>query len=54
MISLSIISVNAKAFNQPIAEWNVSNVEEMELMFDNSAFKQVISDKWAEKAEYAM
>ena len=37
---------SAKAFNQPLDKWNVSNVTNMRLMFrDSEAFNQPL-DKW--------
>jgi surface protein len=35
---------NPNSFNQPIGNWDVSNVTDMSLMFQNSKFNQPISD----------
>ena len=37
--------MNARAFNQPIGQWNTSNVKYMYEMFENAeAFNQYIGD----------
>ena len=50
---MSCMFHGTKAFNQPIGEWDVSNVTNMKFMFDNaSSFKQTLPDEWKKKAGY--
>ena len=41
---------NASSFNQPLNDWNVSNVTDMELIFhDASSFNQPLHAPWYHK-----
>ena len=38
---------NASSFNQPLNDWNVSNVRRMDAMFENaSSFNQPLHAPW--------
>ncbi len=45
ILTISLASTNVSSFNQPLEEWNVANVADMEGMFSNaSSFNQPLND----------